>query len=75
MKSEFQVKLPKVGLMDLLEFESYMTNTISNKMRGDFRKMDDMLVEVFSKQVGTKAHPPLRSLGRMSVRTVKEKFA
>lgn len=75
MDSEFKIKLPKVGLVDLVEFDRMMDNRISSQVRSDFKSMDNMFVEVYRKQVGNRSMPPLRSLGKMTIRSIREKFA
>jgi hypothetical protein len=75
MKTEFLFKMPRMGLMDLQQFEREMDIIITNRVRDDFAWMDKRLVEVFDKrQSNEKAHPPLRSLGKMTPRTILQKF-
>lgn len=76
MKSEFFIKLPKVGIVDLIKFENEMDNIIANKVNKDFKDIDNMMIEIYSRNhTNDKNHPPLTSLGKMSVKMIREKFA
>ncbi len=76
MKTEFLFKqLPRGQLMGLSDLERQMDDIIAKRLRGDFAFMDRRMVEVYDKrQADKKAHPPLRSLGRMPISVVLQKF-
>jgi hypothetical protein len=75
MRTEFLFKPIRGKLMDLNQLRKEMNTVISVRVQDDFAAMDRAMVEVFDRrQHDAKAHPPLRSLGKMSVRTVLKKF-
>jgi hypothetical protein len=74
MRTEFLIKTQK-GLIDLTEFKNEMNETIRSHVAGDFRMVDDALVEVFYKRnKQAKTTPPLKSLGKLPARDVLRKF-
>jgi hypothetical protein len=72
MRTEFLFKLPnEKHLLSMKE----MDKIIVGNMKRDFNNMDKILVEIFDKrQALPEANPPLRSLGKMSLTTVLQKF-
>jgi len=76
MKNEFLFQLEKMGhLMNLRELESEMNNIISERVRGDFRKMDRIIVRIYdNRQPESEASPPLKSLGKMPLDVAIQKF-
>jgi hypothetical protein len=76
MKNEFLFQLEKMGhLMNLRELESEMNTIISERVRGDFAKMDKIIVRVFdNRQPESDASPPLKSLGKMPLDVAIQKF-
>ena len=76
MRTEFLFRLTEMGhLMNLREMESEMNAIISEQIRGDFRKMDRTMVEIYDKrQASPESNPPLRSLGKMPLKVAVQKF-
>ena len=76
MKNEFLFQLEKMGhLMNLRELESEMNNIISERARGDFTKMDRIIVRIYdNRQPESDVSPPLKSLGKMPLDVAIQKF-
>jgi hypothetical protein len=76
MKNEFLFQLERMGhLMNLRELEGEMNQIISERVRGDFSKMDKIIVRVFdNRQPESDASPPLKSLGKMPLDVAIQKF-
>ena len=75
MRTEFLFKPMRGKLMDLNQLRKEMNTVIRNRVQDDFSELDRRMVEVFDqRQHSVKSKPPLQSLGKMSVRTVFQKF-
>jgi hypothetical protein len=76
MRQEFLFQLERMGhLMNLRELESEMNHIISEQVQGDFKKMDQWMVEIYDKrQASPESNPPLRSLGKMPLDVAIKKF-
>ena len=76
MKNEFLFQLERMGhLMNLRELEGEMNEIIAERLHGDFRKLDKLIVRVYdNRQPESEASPPLKSLGKMPLDVAIQKF-
>ena len=74
MNSEFLFGIGR-KLLTLQELERDMNATITSRVLSDFAFMDRRIVEIYDqRQRNDKNSPPLRSLGKMPVGVVLQKF-
>lgn len=74
MNSEFLFGIGR-KLLTLQELERDMDATITSRVLNDFAFMDRRIVEIYDqRQRNDKNSPPLRSLGKMPVGVVLQKF-
>jgi len=74
LNSEFLFGIGR-KLLTLQELERDMDATITSRVLNDFAFMDRRIVEIYDqRQRNDKNSPPLRSLGKMPVGVVLQKF-